>query len=190
MKIGENFEVDPKKWSEANAIHLWRYYCARGFIEEDDSVIDLGCGHGYGTDLLSRSLASMVVGYDHDKRVLDMKARKLYVNSLDVDFITLNIEKENFADCDYMVCIEVIEHMNDPKALAQKMKESARRIIFVSTPIVPMTGENKHHENQFTVEEVHKLFRDDEWEIMKWANLGGEDGLFVFYRKSWLNSQS
>ena len=184
IRTGENFEVDVKSWREADAIHLWRYFNARGFVEEEDIILDLGCGHGYGSSILARSLAKRVVGYDYDKRVMNKRAIPLYLSEK-VEFVYKDIENEDLPTCDYIVCIEVIEHMEDPKKLAKKMKDSARRIIFVSTPIVPRTGDNEFHHNEFTADDVHKLFRDDEWEILKWANLGGEDGLFLFYNKSW-----
>lgn len=187
IRTGENFEVDVKSWREADAIHLWRYFNARGFIEENDIVLDLGCGHGYGSAILARSLAKRVVGYDYDERVMNKRAVPLYQNDK-VEFVYKDIEKEELSTCDYMVCIEVLEHVKDPDALVNKMKDSTRRVIFVSTPIVPMTGKNEFHENDFTVDEVHKLFRDGEWEILKWANLGGENGLFLFYSKAWQKS--
>lgn len=181
---GENFEVDIKNWQEADAIHLWRYYNARGFIEKDDEVIDLGCGYGYGTAILSRSLATGVIGYDYDKRVLNKKA-KIYLNSK-ITFIKKDIEKEEIPECDYVVCIEVLEHMENIKAIINKMKVSARRIIFLSVPIVP--GTNKFHKEDFTAQQIEGMFIDDEWGILRWANLGGTNGLFLFYRKSWLQS--
>ena len=185
--LGENLEVDTSDWREANAIHLWRYYNARGFIEQDDKVIDLGCGHGYGTEILSRSLAEQVTGYDYDKIVLENKAKKLYQNDK-VTFFFKDFEKEDIPKCDYLVCIEVLEHINDPKSLIQKMKDSARRIIFVSIPLTPRDGANKFHKHDFTAEKVQSLFRDDEWETLKWSNLGGNNGLFLFYSKVWQKS--
>ena len=47
----------------------YQYYCARGFIEPGDIVVDGACGKGEGVELFSK-IAKKVVGMDRDKNAI------------------------------------------------------------------------------------------------------------------------
>lgn len=142
-------------------INLYQYYCARGFIEPGDVVVDAACRDGNGTDLFSK-IAKKVVGMDRDREVIKyaMEHHKKDNNY----FICANLDQEpTLPSCDVFVSIQTIEHLRYPESFIAKIKDATRKKIF----IVTTKGID---------------FTDDKWECMGISNLG-DLFLKVYYRK-------
>jgi 2-polyprenyl-3-methyl-5-hydroxy-6-metoxy-1,4-benzoquinol methylase len=60
---GERFMPDQLASSEQVRLHISRYIFAKGFIK-DKSILELGCGIGYGSNYLKSSGAKEVVAGD------------------------------------------------------------------------------------------------------------------------------
>jgi 2-polyprenyl-3-methyl-5-hydroxy-6-metoxy-1,4-benzoquinol methylase len=94
-------------------------------------VIDMACGEGYGSDLLSRSAAS-VVGVDANPEAHE-HARARYARP------GLRFERnmiQLFAEpADAIVFLQTIEHVEDPGALLEHFKRISD-VVYVSTPNV------------------------------------------------------
>ena len=103
-------------------------------------VVDMACGEGYGSDLLTGTAAS-VVGVDANPEAHE-HARLRYVRS------NLRFERdlvESFAEpCDAVVFLQTIEHVQDPGAILEHFKsmlaagqgerDHAGGVAYVSTP--------------------------------------------------------
>jgi trans-aconitate methyltransferase len=160
--------------------HLMRYHAARGFVENDDVVIDYGCGTGYGTKLLAQ-VAKKVIGLDRDEEAIQiaMKEHKCENNY----FLSSNIDQMEAAlDSDVSVSIEVLEHLRYPKSFASKIKQSTRKKIIITCPVVPTKHHDPTHLHDFTQQQVIDLFTEDDWATID-VFLQGVYGLFVFYNK-------
>lgn len=85
------------------------------------SVLDVGCGLGSGLQILSES-ASSARGIDLDERLA-----------------APNVDIMPISDCmtksvDVVICIDVIEHVEEDVAFCQQLARVARELIVVTTP--------------------------------------------------------
>jgi 2-polyprenyl-3-methyl-5-hydroxy-6-metoxy-1,4-benzoquinol methylase len=95
-------------------------------------VVDMACGEGYGSEVLSRSAAS-VVGVDANPEAHE-HARLRYCRQ------NLRFERdlvEGFSEpCDAVVFLQTIEHVQDPDAILEHFKGMLEPggVAYVSTP--------------------------------------------------------
>jgi len=89
--------------------HNARYEFAKGFVK-GRSVLDLGCGIGHGTEMLSGE-AKKIVGVEIDS--MKLNTAHLYFNKKNIDYIIADARflpfKENMFDT--VISLEVIEHL-------------------------------------------------------------------------------
>jgi hypothetical protein len=86
-----------------------------------ESVLDVGCGMGYGLEILRRSAAS-VRGQDLDSR---LSGPSVYIRPLS--------ELESAA-VDVCVAVDVVEHVVDDAAFVADLARIARRRVIITTP--------------------------------------------------------
>lgn len=160
-----------KKMDPVIRFHRFRYHLARGFISNTDHVLDLGCGTGYGTDILSEA-ANTVVGIDMDQANIDTCNKKH--KKLNTLFKCLNLEDTEIPPSDVIVMFEVFEHLYRPMAFSIRMKQSASKYIIMSVPIgqelievdgvIQTKDDSTHHSAFATTYEVDNIFMDDKWQ--------------------------
>jgi ubiquinone/menaquinone biosynthesis C-methylase UbiE len=163
--------VNDDLWAE----HFGRYAFAARFAG-GKSVLDIGCGAGYGLVELARS-AGFSVGIDVAHEPLDY-ARTHYRNSTNVAFLQASASALPFANQSFelITAFEVIEHLTDwPRLLAE-----AKRVLkpsgafLVSTPNKRYYAESRaeHGQNPFHVHEFDfKEFRAALAEFFPLANV-------------------
>lgn len=138
------------------AEHAARYAFAMGLVGESH-VLDLGCGTGYGSEMLSW-VAETVRGFDlwepepHERPAWPGGAVLTYGHDLCVDPLPA---------ADAAVAFEVIEHLADAPAMLRATFEAAPLII-LSFPNPRWHGShhNPHHVNDWTLEELEGHLRD------------------------------
>lgn len=143
--------IDPtKELSGTVAHHTVKYRFAMALPGID--VLDIGCGFGYGTALLSQSF-ERVVGVDLSQEAVST-ARARYPShpsfSL-MDGQALGFKSDSF---DLVTCFEVIEHLLDPDAHLAEVARVTRPggHYVVSTPVPGSGGspaENPFHHHEF-----------------------------------------
>lgn len=110
--------VDP--FSPGNSIiraeHYMRYLFAADYFRKHfpakSTVLDLGCGNGYGSHILDKA-GFRVIGVDSSE-VLLTEAKKRYPS---LQWIKKDLETTSLADLthpDAIACFEVLEHLADP----------------------------------------------------------------------------
>lgn len=172
MKLSEvsNGRVMPKDiWDSKEEYllylqHFSRYNFAKSYVK-GKSVLELGCGTGYGTNFLSPH-ASSITGSDVSKEAIQYCKSKYKRENL--NFIQINEKKLPFGDSSYDICIsfEVIEHIK-LKKVKEWLSEINRILkndgIFIcSTPnkklrLLPLQKPcNPHHMHEYS----YKEFRD------------------------------
>jgi len=163
--MAERFNAQLGNWADgATRAHLCRYYVARGFLEPDDTVVDAGCGLGYGTAIISQ-VCRLVYGFDHSEGAIKYaRAQHRKVNNR---FDIVNLEDPRFVipSCDVVVCIEILEHLRRPDIFAKRIMEVARRLIFFTVPLDEEPGANPHHKHTFSQAEAEKLFLHLQWKF-------------------------
>ena len=149
--------------------HVFRYYCARGFIEKGWKVLDLGCGCGFGCELFSE-VAGSVLGVDIDPQPLD-HAREVH-SVASVNFFCCAAEDFEYPSAaDMTVMIEALEHFDDPEKVMRKVLENTTHRVFVTVPIKPTVGINPSHKTDWTVNSLNTfiLGLSNDWQIIHGA---------------------
>jgi ubiquinone/menaquinone biosynthesis C-methylase UbiE len=124
----------PNIGGKAASEHLARYAFATSFTK-DKCVLDIACGEGYGSYLLSKS-SKKLIGVDLSHEIIKHATKKYSRNNLSFcsgSIFNLPFEKEYF---DVIVCFETIEHvLNQEKAIEElKRVLKPNGILIISTP--------------------------------------------------------
>lgn len=170
-------------------LHRFRYHLAKGFVDVGDIVLDLGCGQGYGTEILSE-VALKVIGIDVDKdNVLSSVQNHPGDN---IEYLLKDLEKWNIPKCDVAVQFENLEHLYNPKKFIDKLKKKVKKFIVISVPfgaekLIEVDGDiradldSTHHAVFDTPQQVKDLFIDKNWQEYFSFN-SGVTFIGVFYR--------
>lgn len=92
--------------------HLFAYEVARRMIPKRSIVLDLGCGEGYGTYLLSKD-AKKVIGLDVDPEIIDHASKKYSAPTISFELYdgTKIPYPDNYFDA--ITVFQVIEHVDN-----------------------------------------------------------------------------
>lgn len=176
-KTYENDSVTPSLNAPFFAEHLARYRFAQQFIQ-DKTVLELGCGKGYGAFVLAQ-VAKSVVACDLNADSLAF-AKKHYAAK------NLEYKKENvtesgiFHKFDVAVSFEVIEHLSADETLAYlRVAKSCLvpgGLFLLSTPnhdVVVKSGMPvpDFHINNLTSLELRKLLKNEFSEVQMWGQI-------------------
>jgi ubiquinone/menaquinone biosynthesis C-methylase UbiE len=128
------------------AEHVARYRVLDNIVF-NKRVLDVACGSGYGTRILSQK-ASNVVGVDINPD--SIKYAKQHYSDKNIHYICSNatkipVENNSF---DVIVSYETLEHIIDPNAFLNETKRILKKdgIVIISTPNDKVNPRaNKHH---------------------------------------------
>lgn len=146
-------------WGE----HIHRYNTALEYIQPTSNVLDIACGTGYGSEILSSKAAS-VIGGDIDANTIS--ENKSYYKAANLSFEVLDGTNLQFDDnfFDTVISFETIEHTT----AYHKMILEFNRVLkpgghlVISTPNKHVTSpngiiSNPYHTQEFGVEEFREL---------------------------------
>lgn len=141
--------------------HIARYNLAMQFAQ-DNKVLDIACGSGYGTKLLSW-VAKEVHGVDVSKEAYDT-ALKDFGSKNSTFYLKDFYEYTPKSEYDAIVCFETMEHLEDLKKAENKLLSMLKPggVIIFSLPLNEEPEFNEHHKHTFTVEQARKLFSEQE----------------------------
>ncbi len=146
-------------WMEGAQIHyehLHRYAFASQFVN-GKCVLDLACGEGYGSYLLSKN-ANYVIGIEIDE-VAVRHARHKYTTQ-HLEFIRgsiLEIPIKSGKKFDVVVCFEVIEHLEEHEKLLFEVKRllNENGLFIVSSPNKKVYSDDRNFINRFHKKELY-----------------------------------
>ncbi len=157
---GERLHFEQDKKHSFVLEHVQRYQFATQFVN-GKTVLDLGCGEGYGTKILKDAGANQVIGVDINQEVIK-QARKDY-SSRGISFRAgdaqgLELKDESF---DLVVSLELIEHLQNYQQYLQEVKRVLKSpgIFVLSTPNKDnYRGQTSpFHIKEFSLEELQKI---------------------------------
>ena len=145
--------------------HISRYNFASTFVEENIIGLDMACGAGYGTDVLSRKGAAKFYGVDISDKAIEYAKTNYQDERLEfikADAVRPGLEPNSF---DLVVSFETIEHLEKEsgegfiKNIKNLMKDTATLII--SCPNRDTYTENytknKFHKYEYSFSEISRL---------------------------------
>jgi SAM-dependent methyltransferase len=145
--------------------HVQRYVWVSNLVRAL-RVIDVGCGHGYGSNYLAE-VAEFVVGVDSDRKAITYARRNYVSRNLAfklMDVYTLEMLRDLF---DAAVSFEVIEHLKDPRAYLRSISRSLKNEgrLYLSSPnrryaerfYVDGKSPNRFHVREYYPEEMKRL---------------------------------
>lgn len=157
---GERLETNIQ--NETSVEHLHRYAIALDYAK-DKLILDIACGEGYGSNLLS-NIASFVHGVDIDNTTIE-NAKKKYIKS-NLAFLEGSTSQIPLgsSSVDVVVSFETIEHHNEHDQMLKEIKRVMRPdgILIISSP-EKYTKEpwNKYHVKELTNVEFQSLILEN-----------------------------
>lgn len=150
---------DPSGKSDYLSVqHVERYNFALDYIQENDVVLDIACGVGYGTYLMSQTGAK-VIGNDYDKDTIEL-AKRAYPN---LDFGVANALDLPYEDnsFDVVITFETIEHVDDGDKFLREMHRVLKPggVFICSTPNVSFTSHPPYHIKEYEINEFFFLVK-------------------------------
>lgn len=135
--------------------HLHRYLAARRLVQ-GKRVLDIACGEGYGSDLLTGA-AAKVIGVDLDEASI-AHARRTYARS-NIEFLLGDATAIPVADSsvDVVVSFETIEHLTDHRTLMLEIKRvlAPGGVLVLSSPDRHEYSDVPRYKNPYHLRELY-----------------------------------
>jgi ubiquinone/menaquinone biosynthesis C-methylase UbiE len=156
MKLVERIDI-----KNLTLIDIIRYKFASKYVE-DKIVLDIACGSGYGTILLSEHGARKVIGLDIDFNTILELQKQYHNNNNNIEFINGSTYSIPFSDeyFDILVSIETLEHLENPDTFLNEARRVLKKggIIIISTPLNEsesrFTPQNPFHIREYNLYEI------------------------------------
>lgn len=156
---GERLLYNASVESDTKNHHIKRYEFATEKLDQTKSVLDVGCGVGYGSYMMSHK-AKEVLGVDISKTAVNF-ANKSYSNT-NLSYRMQDIFALN-EKYDLITCFEVLEHLEVIQVpdFIFKLKNLLKPdgCVLLSTPTNTRMDKNIYHINQIEYQSITNLFR-------------------------------
>ena len=172
--IQEKMKNLMKEEDEAQAIDsnepINRYRFISQFIEKTDSVLDLACGKGGGTEIIS-DYAKEVYGIDYDKKYIINAKLKFSKPNLKFILGSDELLEEFEEQFDKVISTHTMEHVSDDQLFLKRIRNSLKpngKLILevprlfpypIGKPLWP------HHKREYEKDSLEKLIRKVGFEI-------------------------
>lgn len=142
--------------SESVTEHLHRYAIAMQYCTGKE-VVDIACGEGYGSSLLSQT-AARVTGVDLDSAAVAHAARKYQRVNLDFRQGSCEAIPLPKAAVDVVLSFETIEHHDKHTEMLQEIRRVLRPggLVIISTPDRVNYSEKPGYKNPFHIKELDR----------------------------------
>jgi len=153
--------------------HVARYIFASNFIKNNELVVDIACGIGYGSYVLAKKGVKKIIGIDISNLAIEY-GKKRYsgkVNSI-IEFIVGDAMKiPIYSDkVDVIVSFETIEHLNDPETFLLECRKILKNegLFILSTPnkYIKRHEENPYHIRELYIEELLSMLNNSGFDIV------------------------
>jgi ubiquinone/menaquinone biosynthesis C-methylase UbiE len=145
----------PSEVGEIRVEHFHRYAVART-LAQGKVVLDLACGEGYGSALLS-TVAQSVLGVDVAQEAVE-HARATYGHVPNLRFEVASATQTGLpaASVDMVVSFETIEHLAEQAEMLAEIRRVLKPagLLVMSSPNRPVYSEGRNYHNEFHVKEL------------------------------------
>jgi ubiquinone/menaquinone biosynthesis C-methylase UbiE len=153
-------ETTGRWWGE----HIHRYNVALKLIQGNDTVMDIACGTGFGTDMIAKATKGQVIGGDIAQDAIDECNRHWQRPNL--SFRVLDGTKLPFTDnyFDKIISFETLEHTGQYREMAAEFARVIKPggLLILSTPNREVSSpdgiiRNPFHIQEFTIDELREI---------------------------------
>lgn len=135
--------------------HLHRYAIVKDLVV-GKNILDIACGEGYGSNILSQYALS-VVGIDISKEAINhasKKYQKKNLRFLQGSATSIDLTKSSI---DVIVSFETIEHLEEHDLMLQQIKKVLKEdgILIISSPDKKNYSDKTGYENPFHLKELY-----------------------------------
>ena len=151
------------------------------YLKPGNSVLDVGCGLGYGLEILANR-ARRLAGIEIDQRAVRKGLGLIgHIHGL-VEIRQYNGVQipYNAGAFDLVTCVDVLEHVRDYMALIQEMVRTAASIVLISTPnrrpeFTRSNGKPKNpwHLREWTYHELDAILNQLSNVVVEWNFING-----------------
>lgn len=154
--------------------HVARYIFASSFIKNNDLVVDVACGTGYGSYVLARKGVKKVIGIDISNAAIEYAKKKYSGRVNNIEFLVGNAMEMPISshEVDVVVSFETIEHLNDPEAFLLECRRVLKDegLLILSTPNKYIKNilkiENPYHIKEVYIEELLSMLHNSGFDIV------------------------
>jgi ubiquinone/menaquinone biosynthesis C-methylase UbiE len=136
--------------------HLHRYAFAMNYAK-GGTVLDIACGEGYGSHLLSK-IAKKVIGVDIDTSTI--KRARLKYKQENLSFLTGSVTNIPIINdsIDIVISFETIEHLEQHDLMLKEISRVLKKngLLIISTPDKNVYSSFINYKNPFHVKELSK----------------------------------
>ena len=144
--------------SETLRLHLERYQFAQQNLVPG-TLLDLACGVGYGTALLSEDpRITRAVGVDISAAAVEYAIETYHTER--VSYVCSEaLTFRPGGQFDNVVSLETIEHVDDPEGLFAHLVSllAPRGRLIASVPVTPSVDANPHHKSNFSINSFTRM---------------------------------
>jgi SAM-dependent methyltransferase len=156
--VPDELSPDQTTGAETLRLHTERYEFARRNLVPG-SLLDLACGVGYGTALLSEDpRVTSALGVDLSDEAVKY-ARRRYRSERVAYLCSDALEFSPGHQFDNVVSLETIEHVDDPTALFAHLVSllAPQARLVASVPVTPSVDANPHHKSNFSAKSFQRM---------------------------------
>jgi ubiquinone/menaquinone biosynthesis C-methylase UbiE len=148
-------------WGE----HIHRYEMVFPYVSDDSRILDIACGNGFGSYLLSNKTSGEVTGADISPETIE-KCRHSFPKQENLKFRVMDGTKLPFENdyFDLLVSFETIEHTTQFREMlaefARVLKKDGLAVISTPNIVVNSPGgivTNPYHTQEFTYDELQVI---------------------------------
>lgn len=155
--------------------HVARYQWAATQITRNDSVIDAGCGVGYGSATLGLA-AKEVFAFDRDAEAISYAAERYCWPGVTYGIGACD-DAHFYPPATAGVAFEIIEHLADPRPMLRSLHAGGCKTLFASVPnekVFPFKNYKFHHRH-YTRGEFEALLTECGWRVVEWCGQAGPE---------------
>jgi ubiquinone/menaquinone biosynthesis C-methylase UbiE len=147
------------KFDYLSVQHIERYKFAISKLNPGMKVLDIACGAGYGTAMLSR-YGCITIGADYDEKLVEAAKKVWGIENFIMKANALELPFDD-ASFDAVVSFETLEHVRDGRRFLSEMHRVIRPggTFLCSTPNIHYTSHPPYHLKEYKPEEFFVLLQ-------------------------------
>lgn len=147
--------MTPEAVGDVQAEHLHRYLFTIPFIR-NKRILDIACGEGYGTNLMSKYALS-VVGVDIDEKTINHATKKYKRDNIGFKVGAAHKIPLNDRSVDVVVSFETLEHHDKHDEMLSEFRRilTPNGILIISSPEKRKYTDERNYHNPFHIKELY-----------------------------------